>query len=190
MCVWQETRVRPFTMPIWQLCASALDAMPLRREETVATLLRYTPTDPVLCRAPREEPLAQVQEEELAPVLEWLKERLGGHTPQTSDSIFCCQQSEELMQALRGALEQKDNWQLAALLALAQAGKSTLLALAACKYQSSGLHLPRALQLFRLEEEFLIAQWGRVEGGHDIDEALLASRASAALLLLKLLRKP
>jgi len=137
------------------------------------------------------------------PVLAWAQRRLGAEAA-VSESIFGAPQSDAFRAALRAALEAKDEWELAALYALAQAGKSTLLALAAAEGaqdEDDDAHLQaeaeaeaeappraeRALRLFRLDEEFQIAQWGLVEGGHDVDEAALRAKTSAALLLLRLL---
>lgn len=46
---WQLKRIQPFTMPLMSLAATAID-QPKQREEVIATLLQYLPTDSVLCR--------------------------------------------------------------------------------------------------------------------------------------------
>lgn len=45
----QIKRIQPFTMPLMSLAATALDE-PKPRDEVVATMLQYLPTDSVLCR--------------------------------------------------------------------------------------------------------------------------------------------
>lgn len=50
--VQQVKRIQPFTMPLMSLAATALD-QPKPREDVIATMLQYLPTDSVICR---EEP--------------------------------------------------------------------------------------------------------------------------------------
>ena len=46
---WQASRIQPFTMPLMSLAATALDE-PKPREDVVAAMLQYLPTDSVVCR--------------------------------------------------------------------------------------------------------------------------------------------
>lgn len=48
----QDNRIRPFTMPLMSLAATAID-QPKPREKVIDTLIRYLDTDAVCCR---EEP--------------------------------------------------------------------------------------------------------------------------------------
>lgn len=45
----QTQRIQPFTMPLMSLAATALD-QPKPREEVVAAMLQYLPTDSAVCR--------------------------------------------------------------------------------------------------------------------------------------------
>ena len=55
----QDNRIRPFTMPLMSLAATAID-QPKSREKVIETMLRYLDTDAICCR---EEPgkLADLQ---------------------------------------------------------------------------------------------------------------------------------
>lgn len=50
------------------------------------------------------------------------------------------------------------------------------------------LSVPEMLTAARLEEDHQIAEWGLVEGGHDIDIADASARISAAALFSRLNR--
>ena len=85
---WQSGRsVRPFTMPLMALVATAVDQMsqPEVRDLHVRKLLEHFHADVVLCRA---EPgaLAEHQAAAREPILRWARAELGDVRP--SDSIF------------------------------------------------------------------------------------------------------
>lgn len=46
--------------------------------------------------------------------------------------------------------------------------------------------VPKAVHLARLEEEFQLGRWGRVEWAHDLNQEDLHSRLSAAVLFVYL----
>ena len=85
---WQSGRsVRPFTMPLMALVATAVDQMsqPEVRDLHVRKLLEHFHADVVLCRA---EPGALAEHQAAAhdPILRWARAELGDVLP--SDSIF------------------------------------------------------------------------------------------------------
>ncbi len=78
-----------------------------------------------------------------------------------------------------------DAWHLAAAEQLTATCKSVVLAAALLR----GHIAPAvALAAARLEEDFQAEEWGRVEAGHDLDEADLRSRVFAPSLFVRLLQ--
>ena len=85
---WQSGKsIRPFTMPLMALVATAMDQMskPAIRAQHIHTLLEFFPTDVVLCRH-EPSPLADYQAIAHEPVLRWARKELGDVTP--TESIF------------------------------------------------------------------------------------------------------
>ena len=178
----QTKRIDASTMPLMSLAATAID-QPQHRDIVIETMLQYVPTDPVICRL---EPgkIADKQAVTLNPILDWVKKEIGA-TLETSHSIFGAQLPEEQAIKIRTYLEKMDKWELTAAEQLAASCKSVLLALAFVK-QRIGLY--EALEAARLEEDHQIAEWGLVEGGHDIDLSDIKVRVSAPSVFMRLLK--
>jgi ATP synthase mitochondrial F1 complex assembly factor 2 len=70
---------------------------------------------------------------------------------------------------------------------MAAACKSVIMGLALLKRR---LTLDQALAVARLEEDYQIAEWGLVEGGHDVDIADLRVRLAAPHIFVRLLDDP
>ncbi|KAL6777207.1 ATP12 [Auxenochlorella protothecoides x Auxenochlorella symbiontica] len=178
----QVQRVQPHTMPLMTLAATAIDA-PRGRAVVVDTLIHYLHTDSLLCReAPGR--LAVLQAETYEPILGWARARLGAAL-RPSDSIFGAGLPDADLAAAQAYLESLDRWHLTALEHLAACCRSVLLA---CAVVEGEVGVPDALAVARLEESAQIAQWGLVEGGHDIDIADLRVRVAAPSVFLRLLR--
>ena len=182
---WQSGRsVRPFTMPLMALVATAVDQMsqPEVRDLHVRKLLEHFHADVVLCRA---EPgaLAEHQAAAHEPILRWARAELGDVRP--SDSIFGANISEEVMRAAEARLCSMDAFELTAAFNAAASAKSLLVGLALTR---GAVDVETATRAARAEEDFQIAEWGLVEGGHDVDQADIAVRLSAPRTMLNLLR--
>ncbi|KAL4426546.1 hypothetical protein ABPG77_008404 [Micractinium sp. CCAP 211/92] len=180
---WQVKRIQPFTMPLMSLAATALD-QPKPREDVIATMLQYLPTDTVLCRD-EPGPLADRQAKLYDPVLAWARRALGVELAPT-DSIFGAQLDPGQLAAVELHLRGLDRWQLAAAEQLAACCKSVLLGLAATAQE---LSVEQAMAAARAEEDHQIEAWGLVEGGHDIDIADIKVRVAAPSLFVRLLRR-
>ena len=123
---WQSGRsVRPFTMPLMALVATAVDQMsqPEVRDLHVRKLLEHFHADVVLCRA---EPgaLADHQAAAHEPILRWARAELGDVRP--SDSIFGADIPEEVMRAAEARLRSMDAFELTAAFRAAASAKSLL----------------------------------------------------------------
>ena len=178
----QPARVRPFTMPLMGLAATALDE-PKPAGAVVDTLLRFLDTDSATVRAPASTPLAAAQAAAFDPVLAWAQARFGT-TFVTSESIAGAPQPSDAAAAVRAHLASLSPWRLAPVAGLAGAAKSVLVALAV---EGGGLDTAAAIAAARCEESLQAEEWGYVEGGHDIDDATAAVAVLAPAAFLRLL---
>lgn len=72
---YQEAKsIRPFTMPLMQLTATAIDRTPFVRSDTIDTLIKYFHTDPALCMIEEDTDLGRFQAEAWQPLMEWFEE--------------------------------------------------------------------------------------------------------------------
>ena len=175
--------MRPFTMPLMSLAATAIDE-PAPREKVISTMISYLHTDGALVREEAGSALSARQAEVFAPVVAWAEE-LARTKFVPSDSVRGAPQSEEAVAAIREHLSSLDRWHLAAASQLAGAAKSVLLALATL---DGAVATEAALVAARLEEDAQAEEWGVVEGGHDIDAAGVAVAVSAPAVFARLAR--
>ena len=163
------------------LCSTAIDRIPETRTHTVDSLVAFFGTDSLCVRA--ETPaLAAAQAAEWDPLLDWVGEALGAR-PAASASLLGPPHSAEAVAAMRAALVACDDWELAGVAALSAAARSLVMAFALQRRRVRAADAPR---LLRLEEDAQTAEWGIVEGGHDIDIADLKARIAAPVLFLDL----
>ncbi|DBB10100.1 TPA: hypothetical protein ACH3X3_001684 [Trebouxia sp. C0006] len=179
---WQDNRIRPFTMPLMSLAATAID-QPKPRQKVTDTMLQYLDTDAICCR---EEPgkLANQQAKVYNPVLVWANQQFDVKFA-VSNSIFGAHQNADTHQAVRQFLQGLDDWHLAAMESLASSCRSVVLALAVMHGQ---LDVQAAITAARLEETYQMDEWGLVEGGHDIDIADMQVRIAGPAVFLRLLK--
>eukprot|EP00270_Netrium_digitus_P003915 TRINITY_DN14767_c1_g2_i1.p1 TRINITY_DN14767_c1_g2~~TRINITY_DN14767_c1_g2_i1.p1 ORF type:complete len:460 (-),score=94.81 TRINITY_DN14767_c1_g2_i1:372-1751(-) len=182
---WQEGKqLRPFTMPMMKLAATAVDIVPKDRMRIIETLLRFFHSDSVLCRDEPGSPLFEKQAQAWDPLLAWARAELGVILTTSSD-LHVPDQSEATIQTMRNILMSLSDWELSAVDALASAARSLVIALAVAHGQ---LSIDDALMVIRLDEDHQVEEWGYVEGGHDIDEADLHVRVASASLFMRLLQ--
>lgn len=178
----QTDHVAPFTMPLTQLSATALDHMWERetRELHVETLLKHFRTDVVRVRS-MDEAVAKRQVETHAPILKWAEKEFG--EVEVSDSIFGPETSDKTLEVLRKRLNAMCPWELTCAFALSAATKSLLIGL---KTLRGELSVDEAIAAARVEEETQIEEWGLVEGGHDLDQLDIRVKVAAPVMLMKL----
>ncbi|KAK9813713.1 hypothetical protein WJX73_004730 [Symbiochloris irregularis] len=179
---WQESgKLRPHTMPLMTLAATALD-QPKSKEDVIETLLGFLDTDGLCCRS-KDPSVSERQSKVLNPILQRAGQRLGADFT-TSSSIFGSPQSDAAAIAVQNHLAGLDHWRLAATDSLSAACKSVLMGISVTQ---GWLTMHEALEAASLEESINIEGWGLVEGGHDIDAADLRVRISAPCVFARLL---
>ena len=183
---WQSGRsVRPFTMPLMGLVATAIDQMsqPEVRAFHVRKLLEFFPSDAVLCRH-EPGPVADRQAEAHAAVMSWARRELGGDL-EVSTSIFGADPPEAVLRNAEKRLNGMDAFELTATFNAAASAKSLLIGMALIR---GAISVESAIRAARAEEDASIEEWGLVEGGHDVDQADITVRLAAPRAMMSMLR--
>ncbi|KAG2449713.1 hypothetical protein HYH02_005240 [Chlamydomonas schloesseri] len=180
---WQDKgKPQLHTMPMMSLVAHALD-QPRPRDKVIAHIMNYVHTDAACCLYERGA-LARRQQEVYGPILEALRRDMGWRFL-SSDSIAGSHQTDELVEGVRAWLNGLDHWHLAAMEQLTSTTKSVAIPAALLR---GHITPAQALAAARVEEDFQAEEWGRVEAGHDLDEADLRSRVFGPSLFVRLLQ--
>ncbi|KAG0571156.1 hypothetical protein M758_6G206300 [Ceratodon purpureus] len=180
---WQQSGIRPYTMPMMKLAATSIDQIPRDRERVIYTLLKYFHTDSLCLRAEDTDPVAEKQAAVWDPLVDWVEGEIG-ERPMVTSSIFGTSQPPHVLEAMEKALMASSDWQLAAIDWLAGTARSLIVALAIARGR---LGIDEAMDVIRLEENHQVEEWGYVEGGHDIDEADMRVKIAACSVFLRLL---
>ncbi|KAK9811463.1 hypothetical protein WJX72_004319 [[Myrmecia] bisecta] len=179
---WQDARrIRPFTMPLMSLAATAID-QPKPRPLVIQALSQYLQTDSTCCRH-EPGPLADRQALIYNPILSWARHKFGADFAVTT-SIFGAEHAPAASAQVEQYLHGLDAWRLTAVEALAGACRSVLMGLAV---MHGKMGVQDAIAAARLEEAWQVEEWGLVEGGHDIDMADISVRVAAPITFLRLL---
>ncbi|XP_074585712.1 uncharacterized protein LOC141841435 [Curcuma longa] len=182
----EKDGIRPFTMPLMKLTCTALERVPLTRATIIENLMNKFHLDLVFCRSPGDNDVTirilKKQEENLDPILDWLQSKFG-FKPAVYSSLFGGKQDEGLAIAIKDVLKGTNDFELAAIDALAANAHSIVIPLAIF---FGRIGIEEAIKLIRLEEDQQIDRWGLVEGGHDVDIADLKVQISSAAVLLGL----
>jgi ATP synthase F1 complex assembly factor 2 len=188
--------IRPNQMPLMTLVSTSIDqttnATSIYREE----ILRYLQTDTVCYWADPVEDKILYRRQQTAwkDLHAWIEAWSGGHAPAVAvghiEGMWLAKGTqlphpEPLRQACRKFVESLDAWHLTAMHSMAAEAKSFWIALALLLESKDGwsMDVPSAIEAARVEEEFNIASWGLVEGGHDYDRLNCSVQLHAARLL-------
>jgi chaperone required for assembly of F1-ATPase len=178
----QETDIRPHTMPLTRLAATALDHTAAAREKIVAEIANYAGTDLVCYRAEQPPALAARQEATWQPLIDWAARRYDAGLAVTT-GIVPTTQSPAALKAFAGVVASYDDFRLTALQALTAACGSLVIALALAEGR---LDADTAFVVSQLDETFQIEAWGE-DAEATRRRALLAEDIAAAARFLELL---
>jgi chaperone required for assembly of F1-ATPase len=178
----QETDIRPHTMPLTRLAATALDHTAAARDKIVAEIANYASTDLVCYRADQPPALAARQHAAWQPLIDWAAMRYDAGLTVTV-GILPQPQSPASLRAFATVVAAFDDFRLTALQALAAACGSLVVALAVAEGQ---LDADAAFAASQLDESFQIEAWGE-DAEATRRRALLAEDIKAAARFLKLL---
>ncbi len=110
----QQDEIRPQSMPLMQLAATAIDRVMVDPSFARADVIRYGETDLLSYRADEPAPLAERQAAEWQPLLDWFRDRYDVQMNVTS-GIIAVAQPAELKPRLERVCAGLDAWQLTAL---------------------------------------------------------------------------
>jgi chaperone required for assembly of F1-ATPase len=110
----QQDEIRPQSMPLMQLAATAIDRVMVDPAFARADVVRYGGTDLLSYRAEEPVALAERQAAEWQPLLDWFRDRYDVQMNVTS-GIIAVAQPADLAQRLERVCDGLDAWQLTAL---------------------------------------------------------------------------
>lgn len=150
------------------------------KPDLVNYLLNYIQTDTVLFFNTEEQRLLEMQQKEWAPIINWFnKEFETDITPSTDLAV-----PEISPQTKMNVSRYLNSFDLAALHGFVYSVdtiKSLLLTVACVKQYFT---VEKAVLLSRLEQEFQLKHWSRVEWAHDLDQQELQARLAAAVFFI------
>ena len=181
----QEDEIRPATMPLTRLAATAIDRTCLQRDQVVAETADYAGTDLVCYRADQPPALVARQQAVWGPLVDWAMLRYDAPLSVTS-GVISTRQSTEALTALAAVVAAQDDFRLTALHTLTAACGSLVIALALFEGQ---LDADRAFAAAQLDETFQIEAWGE-DAEAAARRAVLADDIAAAARFAALLDSP
>lgn len=175
----QQDEVRPATMPLTRLAATAIDRTAPLRDRVVAETASYAGTDLVCYRADHPPELAARQHSVWQPLIDWATLRYDASLTVTS-GVIPARQSPAALNALAAAVAAQDDFGLTALHTLTAACGSLVIALALIENR---LDADAAFAAAQLDETFQIEAWGEDSEAAQRRRALAADIAAAARFL-------
>jgi chaperone required for assembly of F1-ATPase len=172
----QQDEVRPATMPLFRLAATAIDRTAPQRDRVAAETANYAGSDLVCYRADRPPALAARQHAMWQPLIDWATSRYDAALVVTS-GIIPAAQSSAAQKAFAAVVAAQDDFRLTALAALTAACGSLVIALALIEGR---LDAEEAFAASQLDETFQIEAWGEDPEATARRRALAADIAAAA----------
>ena len=180
----QGDTIRPWTMPLTQIAATALDEVADRRLEMVGEIAAYAHTDLLCYRAEGPPELARRQAESWQPLLDWATHRFDASLAVTH-GVAPRPQPAQAVAALRAAVERLSDLELAALALAVAACGSVVLGLALIE---GSLDAEAATRASLLDELYQAELWGEDEEAAS-RRAAIGRDTVAAAELVRLLRE-
>ena len=175
----QQDDIRPTTMPLTRLAATAIDRTAMQRNQVVEEIAGYAGTDLVCYRADHPAALVARQHTVWQPLIDWAALRYDAALAVTS-GVIPTRQSPAALKAFAAAVAAHDDFRLTALHALTTTCGSAVIALAVLEGQ---LAAQEAFATSQLDETFQIEEWGEDAEAAARREAIAADIASAAQFL-------
>ena len=152
----QQVEIRPATMPLTRLAATAIDRTAAQRDQVVAETVKYAGTDLVCYRADHPPALAARQQEAWQPLIDWTTLRYDASLVVTA-GVIPTRQSSTTLKAFTGAVAALDDFRLTGLHTLTASCGSLVIALAVLEGR---IDAEAAFAISQLDETFQIEAWG------------------------------
>ena len=181
----QDPDIRPETMPLTRLAATAIDRTADKRAEIAAEVANYAGTDLVCYRADHPPALVARQETAWQPLIDWAAGRYDAGLAVTS-GIVPLPQSPASLKVFASVVAALDDFRLTAVQAATAACGSLIIALA---LYEGRLDADAAFAASQLDETFQIEAWGE-DAEACQRRAALAADIEATSRFLDLLEGP
>ena len=175
----QDPNIRPQTMPLTRLAATAIDRTTHRRADIAAEVANYAATDLVCYRTDQPPALAARQEAVWQPLVDWAAGRYDAGLAVTA-GIVPLAQSPASLKTFAAVVAALDEFRLTALQAATAASGSLVIALA---LYEGRLDAEMAFAASQLDETFQIEAWGEDAEAAKRRAALADDIAAAARFL-------
>ena len=175
----QAEHVRPHSMPMTSLLATALDRTAPDRQRVVTGMVGFAQTDLICYRATHPDELVRRQDAVWQPLLEWAEARFGARL-RLVDGVMPIPQPDSALAALAEAVGQLDPFRLTGLGATAGAAGSLVIGLAMLEGR---LTAEAAFAASQVDELFQIERWGEDEEAADHRAQLLVDFCDAGRFL-------
>jgi chaperone required for assembly of F1-ATPase len=175
----QVDEIRPASMPLTRLAATAIDRTADQRDLTIAETANYAGTDLVCYRADHPPTLAERQHAAWQPLLDWAAERYASRLEVTA-GIVPKRQCPATLARFAETVALHDNFRLTGLHTATAACGSLIIALA---LSEDRLDAAQAFALSQLDETFQIEAWGEDAEAKQRRDALAADIQATARFL-------
>ncbi|KAF2894008.1 hypothetical protein ILUMI_12161 [Ignelater luminosus] len=177
----QKEKIQQNSMYLSTLCNTAIDnPNNLTKYDMVQYIVNYLDTDTILFQSNENEELYKLQVQEWDPVLDWFCNRFQVKV-QKSREMCTPAISDEVKATISKHLLSYNFACIHGYVFGVDTLKSVILTLACAE---RFLTPEKAALLSRLEEEFQLGKWGRVEWAHDLNQQDLQARLSATVLFI------
>lgn len=153
----QDGKIRPLSMPMMRLAATAIDRIGRERDAVVEQLVAYGGSDLLCYRAEGPEALVRRQDAIWQPLLDWAAEAFGA-TLAVTEGVTHVSQPSEALAGLRQAVEAMDDLEVAALSQLTAGTGSLVVALAVWVGR---IGADEAVAASQLDEHWQAERWGK-----------------------------
>lgn len=177
----QKDEIVRSSMHLTALCNTALDnPNRLGKTDMVNYLLNFLPTDTILFQCQEEHELFEFQKNEWDPVIEWFNKRYETNLKKTLDISTPKLADSDRMNVSKYLLSNSVDT-LHGFIFAVDTLKSIILA---CATIDRFISVEKAVHLARLEEEYQLRHWGKVEWSHDLSQQELQARLAASVLFI------
>ena len=179
----QDENIDVDTMPFTRIAATAVDRVRSDRAGYTDQIAAFAETDLVCYRAPAPSGLVVMQSRAWQPLLDWSRDTYGAMLKVT-EGISPVEQNPEDVRRLRDALDDHDEFELAALSVATAASGSLVIALALAREH---IDARAAFEACQLDESYQNAIWG-VDPEAERRREILRADIEASARFLELLR--
>ncbi|CAH8598886.1 unnamed protein product [Schistosoma guineensis] len=176
----QVDTIKRYAMPLTTLCNRALDTPADQHDILVSTIMQYADTDTICFRCQEPDDLVKVQSLSWDPIINWVNKHYQ-IKPVITDSMTSLAKLSPLdKEKLTRYFNSYNIWGLTGIKSCVENLKSVYLTLAMLDGFCS---VAKAVELSQIEMLFQVNRWGDVPSYHDVENADLNARVSAALFL-------